>query len=212
MMMTKKLQKKNKLVYGWGVNDADYVVYATLPNNRRSLCPYYSAWSKMLERVFDAKFHARRPTYIGASVCDEWKYFMNFRSWMMAQDWRDKQLDKDIIVPGNKHYSPETCAFVDQRINTLLLDRAAGRGKYPIGASYDKILKKYCAVMSMNGKSRNLGCFDTPEEASLVYRKEKSRYVRHIALTQVDDPRVRAGLLKHAILIMLGDSDRRAAA
>jgi len=210
--MTKKLQKKNKLVQGWGVNDADYVVYATLPNNRRSLCPYYSAWKKMLERVFDAKFHARYPTYIGTSVCDEWKYFMNFRSWMMAQDWRDKQLDKDIIVPGNKHYSPETCAFVDHRINSLLLDRAARRGKYPIGVSYDKIMKKYRAAMGMNGKKRKLGHFDTPEEASLVYRKEKSRHVRHIALTQVDDPRVRAGLLKHAILIMLGDSDRREAA
>jgi len=206
------LQKKNKLVYGWGVNDADYAVYTRLPNGLYDKCPYYSTWKKMLERVFDTKYHAQFPTYIGTSVCDEWKYFMNFRAWMMAQDWRNKQLDKDIVVPGNKHYSPETCAFVDGQINSLLLDRAAGRGKYPIGVSYYKRNKKYQASMKMNGKSRNLGYFDTPEEASLVYRKEKSRYVRHIALTRVDDPRVRAGLLKHAILIMLGDSDRREAA
>jgi hypothetical protein len=199
-------------VFGWGVNDADYVVCAKLPNNRRSFCPYYSAWVKMLERVFNTKSHARRPTYIGASVCDEWKYFMNFRAWMMAQDWRNKQLDKDIIVPGNKHYSPETCAFVDDRINSLLLDSAAVRGKYPIGVCYHKIKKKYRASMNVNGNQRHLGYFDTPEEASLVYRKEKSRHVRHIALTQVDDPRVRTGLLKHAILIMLGDSDRQEAA
>lgn len=207
-----KLRKRNKLVFGWGVNDADYVVDTILPNGLRSQCPYYWAWIGMLKRVFDTKYHARHPTYIGASVCDEWKYFMNFRSWMMAQDWRDKQLDKDIIVPGNKHYSPETCAFVDGRINNLLLDSAARRGKYPIGVYYNKLHKKYRAAMRMNGKSRHLGYYDTPEQASLVYRKEKSRYVRHIALTQVDDPRVRAGLLKHAILIMLGDSDGRAAA
>lgn len=211
-MMTRKLYKKNKLVYGWGINDADYVVHAKLPNNRRSLCPYYMTWNTMLKRVFDPKFHAQYPTYIGTSVCDEWKYFMNFRSWVMAQDWRNKQLDKDIIVPGNKHYSPETCAFVDGRINSLLLDSASSRGKYPIGVSYCKPNKKYCAMIRINGKKRYLGYFDTPEEASLVYRKEKSRHVRHIALTQVDDPRVRAGLLKHAILIMLGDSDRREAA
>lgn len=210
--MTGKLQKKNKLVQGWGINDADYVVDTKLPNGRRSRCLYYIAWREMIRRVFDPKLHARCPTYIGTSVCDEWKYFMNFRSWMMAQDWRDKQLDKDIIVPGNKHYSPETCAFVDGSLNCLLLDCAASRGKYPVGVSYYKIKKKYLATMSMNGKTRNLGYFDTPEEASLAYRKEKSRYVRHIALTQVDDPRVRAGLLKHAILIMLGDSDRREAA
>ena len=211
-MMTRKLKKRNKLVRGWGVNDADYVIYAKLPNGLLDKCPYYSAWDTMLRRVFDTKVHARYPTYIGTSVCDEWKYFMNFRSWMMAQDWRDKQLDKDIIVPGNKHYSPETCAFVDGRINTLLLDSAARRGKYPIGVSYYKRGRKYLASMAVNGKNRNLGYYDTPEEASLVYRKEKSRHVRHIALTQVDDPRVRAGLLKHAILIMLGDSDRREAA
>lgn len=211
-MMTGKLQKKNKLVHGWGVNDADYVVSATLPNGRGSKCPYYMTWGEMLRRVFDTKLHARYPTYIGTSVCDEWKYFMNFRAWMMAQDWRDKQLDKDIIVPGNKHYSPETCVFVDRRINSLLLDNASSRGKYPIGVSYHKIAKKYRAMMKMNGNVRHLGLFDTPEEASLAYRKKKSRHVRHIALTQVDDPRVRAGLLKHAILIMLGDSDRREAA
>ena len=207
-----RLQKKNKLVHGWGINDADYVVSHRLPNGRRGRCPYYSTWKKMLERVFDTKWQAKRPTYIGASVCDEWKYFMNFRAWMMAQDWRDKQLDKDIIVPGNKHYSPETCAFVDRRINTLLLDSVSSRGKYPIGVSYHKIAKKYRAEINMNGKSRHLGMFDTLEDASLAYRKEKSRHVCHIALTQVDDPRVRAGLLKHAILIMMGESDRREAA
>ena len=207
-----KLRKKNKLVQGWGVNDADYVVCPTLSNGLRGKCPYYSAWTNMLERVFDTKYHARYPTYIGTSVCDEWKYFMNFRSWMMAQDWRDKHLDKDIIVPGNKHYSPETCAFVDGQMNNLLLDHASSRGKYPIGVSYHKRDKKYRAAMRMNGNLRTLGYFDTPEEANLVYRKEKSRHVRHVALTQVDDPRVRAGLLKHAILIMLGDSDGREAA
>lgn len=210
--MTRKLQKKNKLVFGWGVNDADYAIHTRLPNGRRIRCLYHAAWSNMLKRVFDTKYHARYPTYIGTSVCDEWKYFMNFRSWMMAQDWRGKQLDKDIVVPGNKHYSPETCAFVDGQINALLTDRAADRGKYPVGVSCHKIAKKYRAMMRMNGNLRHLGYFDTPEEASLAYRKEKSRHVRHIALTQVDDPRVRAGLLKHAILIMLGDSDRREAA
>ena len=211
-MMTRKLRKKNKLVRGWGVNDADYIVFPTLSNGRRSMCLYYMAWSNMLERVFSTKWHAKYPTYIGASVCDEWKYFMNFRSWMMAQDWRDKHLDKDIIVPGNKHYSPETCAFVDGQINNLLIHSAASRRKCPVGVSFHKGAKKYRATIDMNGEHRHLGLFDTPEEASLVYRKEKSRHVRHIALTQVDDPRVRAGLLKHAILIMLGDSDRREAA
>lgn len=210
--MTRKLRKKNKLVHGWGVNDADYTVYPRLPNGRRSMCLYYMAWSNMLERVFDTKYHARYPTYIGTSVCDEWKYFMNFRSWMMAQDWRDKHLDKDIIVPGNKHYSPETCAFVDGQINKLLSHPVASLRKCPVGVSFHKGAKKYRAVINMNGEHRHFGLFDTPEEASLVYRKEKSRHVRHIALTRVDDPRVRAGLLKHAILIMMGDSDRREAA
>lgn len=54
---------------------------------------------------------------------------------MLTKDWQGNQLDKDILNPGNKEYSPDNCIFVTQDINLLLNSRAKCRGKYPQGVS-----------------------------------------------------------------------------
>ncbi len=72
----------------------------------------YKTWRHMLERCYDKKYQAKRPTYIGCSVCAEWHNFQIFAEWMSEQDYEGKQLDKDIKVKGNKVYSPDTCTFV----------------------------------------------------------------------------------------------------
>jgi hypothetical protein len=199
----RKLPKKPKLVYGVGVNDADYVVFPTGPDGKRGMCLYYQAWKDMLERAYNPKFHARYPTYIGVTVCEEWHSFMAFRAWMETQDWEGKHLDKDIIVPGNKVYSPATCVFVPGQINSLLCDSAASRGEWPIGVTWNKQAEKFRAHIRENGRLRQLGYFTTPEAAHLAWRKEKLRIVRHAA-RECDDPRVSAGLLRHSYRIEAG--------
>ena len=200
----KKLYKKNKLVYGVGVNDADYVTGGRNPDGKRWVCPFYRAWSSMLQRAYCPKFHARRPTYIGVSVCEEWHSFMAFRAWMQAQDWEGKHLDKDILCPGNKVYSPENCFFVAPHINALLNDHAATRGAYPIGVSWSKCVKKYQAKLAINGKEKHLGCFTDPYEAHLAWRKAKYDYVRAHAKQQTN-PRLSQALHQHAELILSGE-------
>lgn len=56
-------------------------------------------------------------------MCDEWlddKY--NFYEWVRENYYTVKEeqidLDKDILVKGNKTYSPETCIFTPHSINT----------------------------------------------------------------------------------------------
>ena len=199
----RKLHRKPKLVYGVGVNDADYVVLPTGPDGKRGMCPYYNVWHSMLCRAYNPKYHARFPTYIGVTVCGEWHSFMAFRAWMETQDWEGKQLDKDIIVPGNKVYSPATCAFVSSQINSLFNDCAAARGKWPIGVKWHRQAEKFQARVSENGKRRHLGLFTTPEAAHLAWRKAKVRIVR-TAARECDDPRVSAGLLRHSYRIEAG--------
>lgn len=199
----RKLHRKPKLVCGVGVNDADYVVHSKGPDGKRRMCPYYCAWQHMLTRAYCLKRHATHPSYIGVTVCEEWHSFMAFRAWMEAQDWEGKQLDKDIIVPGNKVYSPATCAFVSSQINTLLIDSAASRGKWPIGVTWSKREEKFRAHIRENGRLRQLGYFTTPEAAHRAWRKEKLRIVR-TAARECDDPRVSAGLLRHSYRIEAG--------
>ena len=79
--------KSGRLVYGAGINDADYVVVklGTIEVNgvrkrkRVWYCPYYRVWTHMLERCYSDKYQDRKPTYKGCSVSEEWLRFSNFR-------------------------------------------------------------------------------------------------------------------------------------
>jgi len=199
----RKVYRKLKLIHGVGVNDADYVVSTTGSDGKRRMCFYYQVWRGMLERAYNPNLHAKFPTYVGVTVCEEWHSFMAFRAWMMTQDWEGKQLDKDIIVPGNKVYSPATCAFVSGEINSLLTDCAAARGKWPVGVDWLKSKRRFRARVAENGKRLHLGLFTTPEAAHLAWRKAKVRIVR-TAAHECDDPRVSAGLLRHSYRIEAG--------
>lgn len=82
----------------------------------------YSRWSDMIKRCYDLNKQEKHPTYKGCSVCDEWHNFQCFANWFEAnhpKDGKRYELDKDILVPGNKVYSPETCMFVTRSENAL---------------------------------------------------------------------------------------------
>src|SRR3990167_2578559 len=106
------VRKKNKLVFGVGVNDADYPVveHATIGGRRRTVgaCPIYTVWHSMLRRCFSTVLHAKSPSYINCTIDPNWLTFSVFRQWMLTQDWGGKVLDKDILAEGNKNYSPDT--------------------------------------------------------------------------------------------------------
>jgi hypothetical protein len=187
--------RKKSLVQGVGINDADYPI-DTVVNGVRTTCPLYKRWASMLERCYSAKRNERVSTYRDCSVADEWLTFSNFKNWMELQDWDGKQLDKDILVAGNKVYSPETCVFVDGKTNTFLIDSAASRGKYGIGV--EKIRNKYRAHCSKNGKKVSIGIYDTPLAASKAYFKYKLTLAYELAKQQSDE-RVAVAILSRFI-------------
>jgi len=190
---------KRKLVYGVGVNDAKYTT-SQIINGKRTICPFYRKWSSMINRCYSQKYKARYPTYMECAVCDEWLTFSNFKVWMKTQSWNGMHLDKDIIEPGNKIYSPSRCRFITSKLNNLLLDRAAARGRLPQGVCFHKGTGKFTAQLNANGKLNNLGIFSTPEEASAVYIKEKTKLILKVANEQTDSS-IAKGLRLHAELL-----------
>ena len=149
----------------------------------------YMCWNSMLMRCYSYKFQEKYPTYKDCSVCDEWLYYSNFKNWYDNNYYeinnKKPELDKDILIKGNKVYSPDTCVFVPKFINTLFIKCQNKRGKLPIGVYYDKASKKYKAQLSIfkDGKrtTKNLGRLDTPEEAFEVYKQAKEEYIKKIA-------------------------------
>jgi len=186
-----------KLVQGIGVNDSWFVVCLTIDGKRMMYQPYRT-WVDMLERCYSAKYQQKKPTYIGCTVCKEWLTFSAFEKWMLTQEFGGLALDKDIIKQGNKVYCPEYCRFIPQALNNLLTANNAVRGLCPMGVSWHKRHKKYRAAIRINGKTKHLGLFKTPEEAKAGYDRAKYAEIHRYALMQ-DDPLIRDGLLKWVV-------------
>jgi L-amino acid N-acyltransferase YncA len=93
------------------------------------------------------------------------------------------QLDKDILLKGNKIYGPETCVFVTQELNLTFPVRSKYRGKWPIGVHFSDEKKKFVAhsVVAPGEKGKFLGYFKTPEEAFAAYKKCKESLIKIIA-------------------------------
>lgn len=163
---------RRKLVHGVGINDADYEVCRWV-NGELIRCPFYMKWDNMLKRCYYKISQKRNSSYQGCHVDPSWHSFMAFRSWMERQDWQGKDLDKDLLGNG-KWYSPETCVFVPRALNSFTTDRAAKRGKWPIGVCFDRESQKFIANIGVNGKNKNLGRFKTALEAHLAWVQAKS--------------------------------------
>lgn len=151
--------------------------YKTKALNKNTKC--YNTWLGFLERVYSKKAQEKRSTYIGCSVYEKWCNFQVFAEWFtenydpeIMQGWH---LDKDILVKGNKVYSPETCCFVPQEINVLFTKNNINRGEYPIGVNRTRT--KYNAIF----KHHSLGMFNTPEEAFEAYKTAKEAYIKEVA-------------------------------
>ena len=171
-------------VYGVGITGLE----PTKDENGEVLSSY-KCWIEMLRRCYSAKWQEKYPTYVDCSVSEEWLYYHNFKNWYDNNyyeiDNKTSHLDKDILVKGNKVYSPDTCVFVPQFINKLFTKSQKTRGDFPIGVNYDKASKKYRAQLSIfkDGKRtmKHLGLFDTPEEAFEVYKQAKEDYIKEVA-------------------------------
>lgn len=178
-----------KLVYGVGINDC--------PRGTTKKDKIYKVWSGMLKRCYSEDYHKQRPTYIDCKVCDEWLTFSKFSEWVKTQDWEGKQLDKDIITPGNKVYSPDNCMFVTQAINSLLTVSKSNKGDLPVGVFFlnHKILPKpYQATIRHNNFIERLGYYATPEEAHRAWIKRKREIIAEV-ISRQDDQRLITGLL-----------------
>jgi len=205
MIPRKPLNKVNK----WGmINDADYVV-TPLVDGKRYICPIYRSCRNMYTRAYDPKFHEREPNYKDCEVDKAFESFMSFREWMTGRvfygkDGEKLELDKDILVPDNKIYSPDNCVFILAKLNKFLTDSGATRGKHPTGVSWHESTGKYTARCRnpatgnpATGKPRYIGLYDTVSEARIAYLTRKIEYFDYWLAIYKDNLRVTQGLLLH---------------
>lgn len=165
---------QRKPLYGVGANDAHYMT-TPMVNGAQLWDPAYVAWSSMMRRGCDKKFHEKNPTYVGVTVCKEWHSFSEFRGWWLDNYKEGCQLDKDLLVIGNRECGADVCIYVPRWLNIFTVDSGASRGELPIGVSLYKPNGK-CKSSCCNpitGKQNGLGYFDTPEAAHSAWLRYK---------------------------------------
>lgn len=181
---------KGKLTCNIGLNDSSKPVTIS-----GKIIKSYDTWRNMLARCYSTKYQKKHPTYAGCSVSEEWQLFSNFEKWFSSNYVEGWQLDKDILSPGNKVYSADTCVFVPQKLNNLLLDCRAARGAYLLGVDFHKPRQKYRASVNTGTGRLYIGYFITQLEAHRVYQLAKAD---SIATAETDNLRIRAALALRA--------------
>lgn len=151
--------------------------------------PEYTQWSDMLLRA-TKKFQLRYSTYAGCSVEPAWENYDNYYSWaetqvgFLSRDGKGKlfNLDKDLLVKGNKLYSSETCVFIPHELNGFLLTQGNNRGLFPIGVSKSTTRGRFLARIRHSGRKHSLGTFTCPDEAHKVYCEAKESIAKELAV------------------------------
>ena len=167
-------------VYGVGVLGAKYQSKVNGVQTKE-----YELWTGMLERCYSNTYQKKNPTYEGCEAGD------NFKSYEYFYEWCNKQIgfgvdgfeiDKDLLIKGNKVYSESTCVFIPAEINSLLTKCTASRGEHLIGVCWHKRDKVFMATVSKNkGKQEHLGYFTTEIEAFNAYKQAKESFVKEQA-------------------------------
>lgn len=168
----------DKTVYGIGfIGEGKYPTTINGINTQA-----YKVWHGMMRRGYDKDFKKKSPTYRDVTVDRKWHNYQIFAEWYDQNyyevDGEKMNLDKDILIKGNKVYSPETCLFVPAKINTMFVNCETNHGKYST-CVYDSIRsdKKY----SVRTNSEFIGNFNNLEEAKRAYKRHKEIVFRDTA-------------------------------
>jgi len=188
------------LVYGVGINDV------MVPDFTGS--KIWRVWAGILRRTDgrDPVHLDMVPTYKDCTCDPRWFRLSAFKEWVESwDDHENKQVDKDILIPGNKHYGPDTCLMVTRLVNSWFKEYPQDYiGDLPVGVTrnYNKkqaFTRPYRAqIMEVdpNGgpsTKKTLGVFPTVELASDAY-ENALREARFILYENEIDPIVKKAL------------------
>ncbi|WP_223415472.1 MULTISPECIES: hypothetical protein [unclassified Pseudomonas] len=168
-----------KLLYGVGYDSAERRKALGMPYHETT-CRAFQRWKDMLNRCYKSGATA----YAGCTVCPKWHDFQEFADWFVDQPYAseaDMELDKDVLDPLNKVYSPELCSLVPRVINQIFRDTRSTRGKLPIGVTVSARGEGFKARLSMHGKQAYLGTFHDIIEAFEAYKAAHRKYCNELA-------------------------------
>lgn len=173
--------KPKKLVYGLGVNDADYPTqYIDIRTTNRAICPYFRTWKSIIQRVAKPSAIHKDIVY---TIHPEWISFMSFKKWMKQQDRVGKVLSRIILDPDNTTFGPDTCRYISKELHGLISKKSTP-DHLPRGVTIRHTAKgviRYIAKCSdpRDHTIKYLGSYDDPTKAHVAYIAFKQSLIRY---------------------------------
>lgn len=140
---------------------------------------YWSACNNMTSRCYNEHFHEIRPEYIGCQMCPEWRESReNIVQWIYENMYvipgETMSIDKDLKIPGNKIYSPETCIILPVPINTFFTpERNKKERDLPPGVYQQKASDRFFTLWRKEDGSKEYHAYVAAEEAREAYLSHK---------------------------------------
>lgn len=166
------LMRTKRLICGVGVNDL-----SRISKNGVKIWEYV-LWKNMLNRAYCEKFKEKNKGYSESTCCDDWlilSKFIHDINLIQASDRYEKDgwnMDKDIMLKGNKVYSPALVCFVPKELNSLILNSRKTRGDLPLGVHMDNF-GRFVSSIRIHNRKINLGIFNDIESAFMKYKSVK---------------------------------------
>lgn len=155
-------------------------------------------WNAVKHRCLDGGAQQRAyPKYVGCTM--EYSSFQDFSEWCQQQygyrelDTKGKywNLDKDILIQGNKVYSKETCIFVPEYVNSAFRSRPTRGLPRGVYLNRDSSTFKMACIVSGEIISKN---YRTISEAHRGWQEHKMK-----ELTRLSEERALGNMLCNAI-------------
>lgn len=139
----------------------------------------HQTWQDMKSRcVVGSRYQKKRPSYEGCEVSKEFLDFQYFADWYNMQIGNNLphyDLDKDLLVHGNKIYGEAFCVLLPTSLNGFLVSPKTTQGIYPTGVHLNKCRGKFIARVSSGDDRKYLGSFETVGQAFDAYKEAKEK-------------------------------------
>lgn len=145
----------------------------------------YNRWKNMLARCYDGATKIKLAAYEGCTVHPHWHNFQNYAEWFYKNPFYTFgwNVDKDLLIFGNREYGPHTCVLLPPAINSALQMRGDKADGLPHGVKVNSSCSHlFEASSSVFDKKHYIGLYPTVEEAYAAYKSFRENHVKSLVL------------------------------
>lgn len=132
--------------------------------------PLYTVWRSMKRRCYNPK-HTKYDRYggRGIKVCSSWlDSFITFYTAVVDGYKEGLELDR---INNDGNYEPDNVRWVTRQQNLMNTSSRKGTTSKHKGVFWEKSRAKWCVKIKSGNERRQVGRFDSEEDAALAYNE-----------------------------------------